>query len=395
MLRTIPRFAVSYGVGDYLSALAALSRRDPPPPHDFAALFGARATFWTSSGRQALCMMLRALQLPADSGVAVPVYSDPSVYRAVRAAGLRPVFVDIVPATLTMDPADLARVRDQVAAVVVLHLFGQVAHMDRLVEVADGLPLVEDTAHAPLSYHGDAMVGSFGVGSFYSFASSKYWPAAGGGLAVVGDRDIALHVADQVRDLKRHSWSDEFTSPLPQLAKATMFHSSMYRLVGMPVRRRTERHQLLEPQLSDWGIQRSQAAVALRQVPRMRDRVQRQRANSLHLLRSLGAVEDAVLPRERDGVRYNYHIFPVVLRSRDERTRVAAAMLQRGVDTSSIYHDCVEYARSAGYEGGCPASEAAAAGMLSLPNYASLSRRDLDRVAEVFLASLRAVRRAG
>lgn len=392
MLRTIPRFAVPYGLADCLSALAALSRRDPPPPRDFTTLFNARAAFWTSSGRQALCMILRALQLPAAAGVAVPLYSDPSVYRAIRVAGLRPVFVDINPATLTMDPADLARVRDRIAAVVVLHLFGQVAHMDRLLEVADGLPLIEDTAHAPFSYCGDTMVGGFGVGSFYSFASSKYWPAAGGGLAVVRDRDVALNVADQVRDLKRHSWSEEFASPLPQLAKAAMFHGSMYRLVGLPVRRRAERHQLLEPQLSDWAIQRSQAAVALRQVPRMRERVRRQRDNSLYLLNALGTVEDAVLPRERDGVRYNYHIFPVVLRSRDERLAVAAEMLQRGVDTSSIYHDCVEFARNAGYSGGCPASEAAARGMLSLPNYAALSHRELDRVAEVFLASLRAVR---
>ena len=75
----------------------------------------------------------------------------------------------------------------------------------------------------------------------------------------------------------------------------------------------------------------------------------RQRANSLLLLSRLGAVEDVVLPEQRPGARYNYHLFPVVLLDRKERTAVMAAMWSKFVDTSMIYSEVVRECRRFGY----------------------------------------------
>jgi dTDP-4-amino-4,6-dideoxygalactose transaminase len=77
-------------------------------------------------------------------------------------------------------------------------------------------------------------------------------------------------------------------------------------------------------------------------------RVARQRANSLQLLSRLGAVEEVVLPKQRPGASYNYHLFPVLLRDRNERTAVMAAMWSKFVDTSMIYSKVVRECRRFG-----------------------------------------------
>jgi dTDP-4-amino-4,6-dideoxygalactose transaminase len=105
-------------------------------------------------------------------------------------------------------------------------------------------------------------------------------------------------------------------------------------------------------------------------------------------------VEDVVLPWERLGARYNYHLFPVLLRDRGERAAVVASMWERFVDTSTIYSRVVEECRKFGYRGGCPVAESVANRLITLPNHAGLSGSDIDTVADVFLSSLRRCRNA-
>jgi perosamine synthetase len=101
-----------------------------------------------------------------------------------------------------------------------------------------------------------------------------------------------------------------------------------------------------------------------------------------------------VLPRERPGARYNYHLFPVLLRNGQEREAVRARMWSKFVDTSTIYSHAIEECRRYGYRGGCPVAESVSERLVTLPNHASLTGQDIDAVAEVFLSSLRASRSA-
>ena len=179
-----------------------------------------------------------------------------------------------------------------------------------------------------------------------------------------------------------------------QAAKAAVFSRRLYGIFGRPLRRWAEKWALLEPSLDLNAIQRSQGAVACRQASRFPLRVELQRANSLLLLSRLVDAEDVVLPWERPGARYNYHMFPVLLRDKEERTAVRAAMWKQFVDTSTLYSGVVEECRKFGYRGGCPVAESVAERLVTLPNHAALSRSDIDTVAQVFLASLKAYRSA-
>jgi perosamine synthetase len=386
----IPRFALPYTLSDCAAGLRSIVGQTPPPVFD---LLGDSPKFWTRSGRQALRLLLTALDLKPLSGIALPLFTDPSLVSAIVAAGHRPIFIDIEPRYLTMDPKSLLAARGRFDAVVVVHLFGQMADLPALHFAAGGKFIIEDAAHAPLSVLNGVMAGSFGSASFYSFASTKYWPAGGGGLAVVHDAVLAEKFARAAEALSPPSRARELLYVALQTAKATVFTRRLYGFVGKPLRRWAEEWALLEPTLDLSAIPRPYAAVACRQVLRFRQRVRAQRARSLRLLARVSDVRNVVLPTERPGARYNYHLFPVVLQSRAERDAVRKAMWDKFVDTSTIYSEVVKQCRLFGYRGDCPVAEAVSERLITIPNHAALRSHDIDRVAQVFLSSLRACRK--
>jgi dTDP-4-amino-4,6-dideoxygalactose transaminase len=388
--RSIPRFALPYTAADFTAALEAVFRGAPPP--DAFALLGRSPKFWTRSGRQALRLLLTGLDLKPGSGVAIPLFTDPSLVTAIAAAGHRPVFIDIDPQFLTLDPESLAAARRRFSAVIAVHLFGQSADMDAVQAIAGSAPVIEDAAHAPLSYWKGHLAGTIGVASFYSFASTKYWPAGGGGLAVANDPLLACRLSCMTQLLATPSRVEELRHLAMQAAKTVVFTRPIYGVLGRPLRRWAEKWALLEPCLDLNAIERSYAAAASQQVLRFAPRVERQRENSLRLLSRLATAHDVVLPVERPGAQYNYHLFPVLLRDAEERRAMMASMWGRFVDTSMIYSRVVEECRQYGYEGECPVAESVADRLITLPNYASLSVDEIDYVADVFLDSLRACR---
>jgi perosamine synthetase len=389
-LHSIPRFALPYTAGDFLASVIAMLRR--VPPLDAFRLLGNSPKFWTCSGRQALRLLLTVLDLKPGSGVAIPLFSDPSLVYAILAAGHHPIFIDVHPESLTMDPRSLDRAAGRFSAVVIVHLFGHLADIPGLMAAAGNVPVIEDAAHAPLSFLNGRLAGDFGLASFYSFASTKYWPAGGGGLIVVHEPDLAMRIARASEELSPPSMVREFRTLLLQAAKSAVFNRRLYAFLGQPMRRWAEQLRLLEPRLDMMSIQRCHAAGACRQASRFRARVEQQRANSLRLLSRLANAGGVVLPRERLGARYNYHLFPVLLHDPVERSAVAAAMWSRFIDTSTIYSGAVDECRKLGYQRGCPVAESVARCLITLPNYASLSNREIDEVADVFLSSLEAWR---
>jgi dTDP-4-amino-4,6-dideoxygalactose transaminase len=392
-LYSIPRFAVPYTPGDFRAALLAMFR--PPQVPDAFGLLGGSPKFWTRSGRQALRLLLSVLHLEPGSGVALPLFTDPSLVTAIVAAGHRPVFIDVHPESLTMDPRSLDAAAGEFSAVVIVHLFGHMADIPGLLAAAGNVPVIEDAAHAPLSFLNGRMAGEFGIASFYSFASTKYWPAGGGGLAVVHEPALAGRMARACLELPVPGRAEEFRNVLLQAAKSVVFSRRLYGVLGKPFRPWAERLALLEPCLDLMAIQRSQAAVARRQASRFALRVERQRENSLRLLEHVSGadgVDGVVVPREPSGARYNYHIFPVLLRDSEERSAVAARMWRQFIDTSTIYSEAIGVCRNFGYRGGCPVAESVASRLLTLPNYANLSNPEIDQVAQIFLSSLKSCR---
>ena len=151
---------------------------------EFAAATGAAHAAGVGTGTDALAIALRALGIgPGDEVITTPLSAAYSAL-AIMMAGARPVFADIDPDRLTLDPAAAAAaVTSRTAAIMPVHLYGQPADLPRLTEVAarHNLAIVEDCCQAHLATCGGQPVGTFGAAAAYSFYPTKNLGALGDG----------------------------------------------------------------------------------------------------------------------------------------------------------------------------------------------------------------------
>jgi dTDP-4-amino-4,6-dideoxygalactose transaminase len=173
----------------------------------WAEYCGVRHSIGVANGTEALELTLTALGVGSGDEVIVPANSFIATAEAVRATGAVPFFVDVDPETLLMTPDGVAAsLGPRTAAVIVVHLYGQMANMVDIVQVADkhGIPVIEDAAQAHGATWDGQHAGSFGVAGCFSFYPGKNLGAFGDGGSVVTD-DSAL--ADAVRCLGDHGRS--------------------------------------------------------------------------------------------------------------------------------------------------------------------------------------------
>ena len=162
---------------------------------EFADASGAAAAVGVGTGTDALAIALRALGIGRGDEVITAPLSAAYSALAIMMTGARPVFADIDPERLTLDPrAAAAAVTPRTAAIMPVHLYGQAADMIAIVEVAarHGLAIVEDCCQAHLATCAGKPVGSFGAAAAFSFYPTKNLGALGdGGAIATTDPDLA------------------------------------------------------------------------------------------------------------------------------------------------------------------------------------------------------------
>jgi perosamine synthetase len=150
-----------------------------------------------SSGTIAVELALRGLKVNAGDEVILPGYDFPGNFRAIEAIGARPVLVDVLPNSWTIDPAQMkAAVSAQTKAVIVSHLHGDLADLQTIMPLANelGLKVLEDACQVPGAMIGDQPAGSFGDASVLSFGGSKLLTAGRGGAVLTSQADVAQRI---------------------------------------------------------------------------------------------------------------------------------------------------------------------------------------------------------
>lgn len=160
----------------------------------FAAFQGAAYGVTCTNGTTALEMGLRAIGVVAGDEVIVPPYTFIATAAAVVTVGAIPVFADIDPETLCLDPDDVARkISIRTRAIVPVHVAGRIADMPRINELAKthNLAVLEDAAHAWGSQYEGRGAGTLGQCGTFSFQVSKNMTSGEGGILVTDDKDLA------------------------------------------------------------------------------------------------------------------------------------------------------------------------------------------------------------
>jgi dTDP-4-amino-4,6-dideoxygalactose transaminase len=299
----------------------------------------------TANGTAALHAALEAVGVGEGDAVVTTPFTFIATANAVRFTGAEPVFADIDPETYNLAPDAVERVldsRDDVAAIVVVHLYGLPADMDALAALADAhdVPLVEDAAQAHGARHRGRPVGSIGDVGCFSFYPTKNMTTGEGGMVVTDRADVA----ERARQFVDHGRDEG------------------YRHVRVGYNYR----------MTDVA-----AALGRIQLDRLPDYVETRRANAARLT---DAIADTSLsaPTEPACTRHAYNQYTV---RTDQRDALRDHLSEFGVDTAVYYPRPVhEQSAYAGVEATAPAAERAADGVVSLPVHPQLCQRDLDTV---------------
>src|SRR6478752_1932589 len=178
---------------------------------EVASSVGAAHGVAVANGTDALVLSLEALGIGRGDEVVTTPYTFYATAEAIARVGAMPVFADIDPQTFNLDPvAAEAAITERTRAIVVVHVFGQVAELDAFRELADrnGLALVEDAAQAFGASREGRAAGSVGDVATFSFFPTKNLPAMGDAGLVLTTSD---ELAERVRMLRFHGSRDKRT----------------------------------------------------------------------------------------------------------------------------------------------------------------------------------------
>jgi dTDP-4-amino-4,6-dideoxygalactose transaminase len=211
---------------------------------ELADLCGARHGVGTGSGTDALLLALKAVGVRPGDEVITSAFSFVASATTIVMAGATPVYVDIEPDTFNLDPARVERaITSRTRAIVPVYLYGQVATMDALGELARarGLVIVADAAQAVGASYAGRPVAAWADATALSFYPTKNLGACGDGGMVLTTRD---DVAERVRLLRDHGAAHRYThvelggcSRLDEL-QAALLRVKLTRLAGWNERRR-------------------------------------------------------------------------------------------------------------------------------------------------------------
>ena len=321
---------------------------------EFAQACATGHAIGVGTGTDAIALALKALGIgPGDEVITTPL-SAAYTALAVMMAGARPVFADIDPDRLTIDPAAIeAAITSRTAAILPVHLYGQPAAIAEIAGIAQrhGLALVEDCCQAHLATCGGRAVGTFGAAAACSFYPTKNLGALGDGGAVT---TADARLAERLKRLRNGG--------------------------------QTDRYHHVEPGVNS-RLDEIQAAVLRARLPLLPRWTARRRELADIYRRALEGAS-AVVPPECDP-GHVYHLFPV--RSA-ERDRLREHLTAAGIETLIHYPVPIPRQPALATErpARCPVADRVSAEIVSLPLHPVLASDEALRVA----AAVRAFRPA-
>jgi perosamine synthetase len=348
----------------------------------FAKYYGVDHAIAVTSGTTALHVSLAATGLGPSKSVVLPPYTFMASANAILHQNCVPVFADVDPATYTLDPEHLEKtVTKKTGAVVPVHILGQPADMEAIMEVAKRhkLVVVEDCAQANGAEYKGKKVGSFGDCGCFSFYLNKHMTTGGeGGMIITNSGKLAK----KARSIANHGRVE--VSPYPNVPAHNVYTSIGY----------------------NYRMTALQAAMGLVQLRRLDKFIEKRRKNADYLAKHIKKIRGLKPAFVRKDVKHVYWVYGALVVDEElgvTRDRFRKALLAEGVNSEGYcpipVHLQVFFRKKQGYggttfpfespwnkekvtykKGLCPKAEKLSSQDLLLPVYQTLSERDLKDV---------------
>ncbi len=326
----------------------------------FVSHIGAKECVAVNSGTAALHCAMRALGVGTGDEVIVPAITFAASANAALYEGATPIFADIEPDTLLIDPASVAaRITPATRAIVAVDYAGQPADYDALYALAKprGIRIIADACHAPGATYKGRATGTLADISCFSFHPVKHLTTCEGGMAVTDDSAMAAHM----RRFRNHGIDSDHRS-----REAAGAHTYDMAELGF-----------------NYRLPDVQCALGLSQLKRLSGWVAaRQRIAALYEDALAGLAEAVPLKAHRDRTNA-HHLYVVKLMDGIDRDRVFARLRADGIGANVHYAPVYlnSHYRKLGYKPGlCPVAEAVSRQILTLPMFPAMTAGDVRRV---------------
>ena len=310
----------------------------------FSQLVSGRPCVATNSGTSALHIAMLALGIGPGDEVIVPSFTFAATANSVALTGATPVFVDIDRDIFTMDPTSVeAAITAKTRAVMPVHLYGHMADMTRLSQIAskNSLLIIEDAAQAHLATWDGKPAGAWGDAAAFSFYPTKNMTTGEGGMIALSDKEVERR-------------------------------SRLYRNQGMEIRYQNEVVGLNN------RMTEIEAAIGLVQLKKLARWTSKRQSNAKFLSENLDQV---IAPKIAAEAAHVFHQFTVKVEGH-HRDKFAAELKRRGVGCDVYYPIPVHRLPSFDSKVDLPITEQIKDVCLSLPVHPSLTKSDLNRIVE-------------
>ena len=318
---------------------------------EFASFCGCELTVGVGSGTEALWLSLLALGIGKGDEVITVPNTFIATAEAISFCGARPVFIDIDEKTHTMNPQLLDdAITPKTRAIIPVHLFGQMADMDPIMEIAGahGLSVIEDACQAHGAKYKGRTAGSIGDAGCFSFYPGKNLGACGEAGAVVTNRP---ELAETIRALRDHGQSAKYYH------ETIGWNGRMDGLQGAILSAKL-RH------LSDWNEARIKNA-------RIYDEL-------------LSEVPGGIIPTRAEYAKHVFHVYAIRVQDRDA---IIKALSKKDIHCGIHYPVPIHLQKAYDFlelgEGSFPVSEKCAGELISLPMFPELTDNQIRYVCHI------------
>ena len=303
-----------------------------------------------NSGTAALQAALYSLDVKAGDEVLLPSFTFVATANAVMSVGAKPVFVDILKENYTIDPNDLKKKITRKSKVIIpVHLYGNVAFMNKISEVArkNNLKIIEDAAQSLGSTYKGKHTGTFADVGCYSLYPAKVMTSGEGGVMVTNSKKLF----EKLRMIRNHG----------------MLHGYDTRIFGLNLRL---------PEIS--------AAIAKIQIKKLPSFLVKRRKNA-KILSDLLSDLNLKIPKERVNEKVNWYLYTIATKNRQ---KILKRLNSKGIGAASYYPTPIHKTPFYNKKMKLPITDWAASQVLSLPIHPNVSTKNIEFIAKTVRESL-------
>ncbi|HAF30859.1 MAG TPA: hypothetical protein DCG75_17605 [Bacteroidales bacterium] len=367
MLYLKPRLNYKYTLQDALISIKGLWTKNISS-QKLSELFFSDHLFFTNHARTALRIALNSINLPPNANIGVQAFNCFTVFNAIKQAGYNPVFIDIND-NFQICLEDLNKKNGSIDALIITHLFGIPADMDKIKTLLKQKPIIEDCAHAFLSNYKNKTVGTFGDIGIFSIGKAKFPSIGSGGYLLINNKDYLENVEEHIKLLKNNTLLSEFESIFNSILLSFLHKPIIYKLLTLPILKKIDKNL-------DFGnkykaiekkILRTNKYLFLNKIFKYNKSKKEQKKNAINL-KSLYSeyvtFDEHIFSTDYDP---NFFMFPILVKNRD---KFIQQHFNNGVEIGTHFSNSIRWAKIFGYQNtNCKNTEKIVNQIITIPTY--------------------------